>query len=374
MLYFLSAGEASGDLHASRLITALRKLDHDARFCFLGGDMMAAAADAKPVIHYRDMAYMGFSEVIKNLGKVRHNLLLASQLLRRLKPDVVILVDYPSFNLRIAKEAYSLGIPSYYYISPKVWAWKEYRVKDIRRYTRRVLSILPFEVPFYQRHGMTADYVGNPSVEEVDDKLKKLDELDNFLSRHNLTDKPIIALLPGSRTAEIKSNLPIMMEAARPLRKKYQMIVAGAPGIDPGLYRDITDATILFNSSFELLAHAKAALITSGTATLEAALTGTPQVVCYRSNGSRLTYALMKNILHVNFVSLPNLIVNKAIIPEMLLHECNPISILEQLLEILPGKPGRESQLNGYRKMRKILGTSNAADNAARLIYSDLKP
>lgn len=371
MLYFISAGEASGDLHAAELIKALRKRDADARFCFLGGDLMAQAAGKDPAIHYRDMAYMGFTEVIKNLGAVRRNLRLTIQLLQRIRPDIVILVDYPGFNLKIAKEAYSLGIPVYYYISPKVWAWKEYRIKDISRYTRRVLSILPFEVPFYRNHGMNVDYVGNPSVKEVDAKLSDRGSFEHFIESHSLPSSPVIALLPGSRKAEIRSNLPIMLEAVRPLQLKYQVIVAGAPGIEPELYREITDATILFNSSFQLLAHAQCALVTSGTATLETALTGTPQVVCYRSNGSRLTYSLMKNILHVRFVSLPNLIADRQIVPEMLLHECTPISILEKLLEILPGKPEREAQLSGYREMRRILGTSDAADNAAKLIASD---
>ena len=375
MLYFISAGEASGDLHAAQLIGALRQRDDSARFCFLGGDLMTEAAGTKPAIHYRDMAYMGFSEVLRNLGTIRRNMKVATELLRRTHPDAVILVDYPSFNLRLAREAFSLGIPVYYYISPKVWAWKEYRVKDIRRYTRRVLSILPFEVPFYQLHGMTVDYVGNPSVEEIDSKLKSLGSEHDFLSHHNLGDKPVIALLPGSRKGEIRNNLPIMLEAIRPLLPKYQAVVAGAPAIDRELYDTIADGRcqVIYDSSFELLTHAKAALVTSGTATLEAALAGTPQVVCYRANGSRISYTLMRGLLHVRHVSLPNLIADSPIVPEMLLHHCTPVNVLSQLIDILPGHAGRQAQLDGYARMRSILGESNAAATAAATITDDLK-
>lgn len=374
MLYFISAGEASGDLHAAQLIGALRKRDRNARFCFLGGDLMAEAAGTKPAIHYRDMAYMGFSEVLRNLGTIRRNMKVATGLIQRTLPDAVILVDYPSFNLRLAREAWELGIPVYYYISPKVWAWKEYRVKDIRRYTRRVLSILPFEVPFYERHGMTVDYVGNPSVEEIDRRLASLGTEQEFRATHGLADKPVIALLPGSRKGEIRNNLPIMLEAVRPLLPKYQAVIAGAPAIDQEIYDAITSGRhkVVHDSSFELLAHAKAALVTSGTTTLEAALTGTPQVVCYRANGSRISYTLMRGLLHVDYVALPNLIADSPIVPEMLLHHCTPVNVLERLLDILPGHPGRQAQLDGYARMRAILGRSNAADTAAEAITGDL--
>lgn len=374
MLYFISAGEASGDLHAAQLIGALRQRDDNARFCFLGGDLMAEAAGTKPAIHYRDMAYMGFSEVLRNLGTIRRNMQVATELMRRVHPDAVILVDYPSFNLRLAREAFSLGIPVYYYISPKVWAWKEYRVKDIRRYTRRVLSILPFEVPFYQRHGMKVDYVGNPSVEEIDRRLESLGTLQEFSASHRLDDRPVIALLPGSRKGEIRNNLPIMLEAVRPLLPKYQAVIAGAPAIGQEIYDAITSGNhkVIHDSSFELLAHATAALVTSGTATLEAALTGTPQVVCYRANGSRISYTIMRGLLHVNHVSLPNLIADSQIVPEMLLHHCTPVNVLAQLVDILPGHPGRQAQLDGYARMRDILGRSNAAATAAATITDDL--
>lgn len=372
MLYFISAGEASGDLHASQLIRKLREADPDARFCFLGGDMMAAEAGTRPVIHYRQMAYMGFSEVLRHLPDVMANLKLATRVMDRVRPDAVILVDYPSFNLKLASHAYSLGIPVYYYISPKVWAWKEYRVRDIRRYTRRVLSILPFEVPFYRRHGMDIDYVGNPSVEEIDARMAALPGADDFRSAHLLGNKPLIALVPGSRRSEIRNNLPVMLEAIRPLLPKYRAVVAGAPGIDHDLYKTLTDAPVLYDSTTALMAYSAAALVTSGTATLECALAGTPQVVCYRANGSRISYELMRRLLKVKYVSLPNLIADAPVVPEMLLHECTPVRILGQLMDLLPGHAGRDRQLQGYADMRHRLGTSNAAATAAQLITADL--
>lgn len=376
MRFFISAGEASGDLHASRLITELRQqCQQQARFCFFGGDLMANAAGERPVVHYREMNYMGFAEVLRNIGKVRHNLALASRLVEKTHPDAVILVDYPSFNLRIARHAHSLGIPVYYYISPKVWAWKEYRVNDIRHYTRRVLSILPFEVPFYRRHGMEIDYVGNPSKEEVDLHLQQLTPRQEFIERHSLNpNKPIIALLPGSRNAEISSNLPLMLEAVRPLLPKYQAVIGGAPSVPAEFYRRFTTRRVLNDDSFSLMAHASAALVTSGTATLECALTGTPQVVCYRHNGSRITYSVMKSILHIQAVSLPNLIAGRQIVPELLLHNCTPVNILTHLVDILPGHPGRELQLQGYADMRRALGPDIAPARAASIILHDLAP
>lgn len=373
MLYFISAGEASGDLHASQLIRKLREADIDARFCFLGGDLMAAEAGTQPVIHYSQMAYMGFSEVLRHLPDVMSNLKLATRVMERVRPDAVILVDYPSFNLRLAARAYRLGIPVYYYISPKVWAWKEYRVNDIRRYTRRVLSILPFEVPFYKRHGMTVNYVGNPSVEEIGSRMASMMPEADFRSANMLGSKPFIALVPGSRRSEIRNNLPVMLEATRPLASKYHTVIAGAPGIDHDLYRSLTDTPVIYDSATAIMAYATAALVTSGTATLECALTGTPQVVCYRANGSRISYELMRRLLKVEHVSLPNLIADATIVPEMLLHECTPVKVLEKLMTLLPGHPGRDAQQQGYMTMRERLGTDNAADNAARIITNDLK-
>ncbi|MCM1517209.1 MAG: lipid-A-disaccharide synthase [Pseudoflavonifractor sp.] len=377
MKYFISAGEPSGDLHAAALIKALSATDPDALTVFLGGDLMAAAAGREPVIHYRHMAYMGFSEVLRHLPDIRRNMSIARRTIATERPDAVILVDYPSFNLRLAAYAHSLGIPVYYYISPKIWAWKTWRVKKIRRYVRAVFCILPFEPRFYERYGVTVDYVGNPSVSEVDSRLRRLAPADDFLRVNNLDDRPVIALVPGSRVGEIRCNLPVMVEAA--LRfQGYQSVVAGAPGISRDVYSAITKLPVV-DGAFDLMANATAALVTSGTATLECALIGTPQVVCYRSNGSSLAYHLMERLLKVRYVSLPNLITDSAIVPEQLLHQCTPDLLADRLAGLLPVTPGciaplRDRQLQGYSLMRRILGTTDAATTTARSIVRDLNP
>ncbi len=371
MHYFLSAGEASGDLHAARLIEALRNIDAEARFTFLGGDLMAAAASTTPEIHYRQMAYMGFSEVLRHLPEILGNLRRAKKALLQKRPDALIVVDYPSFNLKLAAYAHSLGMPVYYYISPKVWAWKEYRVKEIKRYFRRVFAILPFEVEFYRRHGMEVSYVGNPSVEEIYDRIKTLPTRENFIKTYRLTNRPILALVPGSRRGEIKNNLPVMNSVAR-MHTDLQAIVAGAPGIDPSYYRQFTTLPVVTGCTFELMHFAQEALVTSGTAALECALLNTPQVVCYRANASRLAYNIMKRILKIPFVSLPNLIAGREVIPEMLVHQCTVANVNERLNAILPGQPGREAQLQGYDDIRRRLGESHAAQRTASQIYADL--
>ncbi|MDE7111492.1 MAG: lipid-A-disaccharide synthase [Muribaculaceae bacterium] len=371
MIYMLSAGEASGDLHASQLISALRNRDPQARFCFLGGDLMAEAAGCAPLIHYRDMAYMGFVDVVRHLPQVRRNLAAATSLLRRVKPDALILVDYPSFNLRLAAEAKKIGIPVFYYISPKAWAWKEWRVKDISRLCNYVLSILPFEPEFYASHGYDRClYVGNPSVEEIDSRLAAAPSTDDFRQKNSLPAKPIIAIVPGSRVSEIRSNLPVMLDAVRPLTQKYQPVIAAAPGIDPSLYP--ADINRVEGQTTDLMACATAALVTSGTASLEAALAGVPQIVCYRHSGSRIFYNIMERVLKIPFVSLPNLIAGREVVPELLLHKCTPSAVLHALVNILPDHPGREEQLNGYAAVRYCLGTNPAASTAAAKILAEI--
>ncbi len=373
MKYFISAGEASGDIHAAQLIRALVNRDKNVEVSFLGGDLMAREAGHGPEIHYRDMAFMGFSEVLRHLPQVLSNLRRAKETIASFRPNAVILVDYPSFNLKLAEYAYSLGIPVFYYISPKVWAWKEHRVKAIRKYVKQVYCILPFETQFYAGHHMKVEYVGNPSVEEVSHKLKGIMSREEFLSHNNLPDKPIIALVPGSRRSEIKNNLMIM-EAAAQRFPEYQIVIAAAPGIDLAYYGYyVTPGTpIVAGMTFELMRYASAALVTSGTATLECALLNTPQVVCYRSNGSRITYKIMEKILKIKYVSLPNLIAGRMIVPEMLMHNCNPKSVGRELHNILPGSPGHDNQLEGYQYMKEVLGTSDAADATACDIISQL--
>lgn len=374
MKYFISAGEASGDLHASELIRALRHTDASAAFSFLGGDLMAAAAGSAPVIHYRDMAFMGFVDVVKHLGAVTGNLRTAKETITRMRPDAVILVDYPSFNLRLAAHAHALGIPVYYYISPKVWAWKEGRVKKIRKYVKRMYSILPFEVDFYRnRHGYEVEYVGNPSAEEVDARISALPSPEQFAAAHGLdAGRPVLALVPGSRVSEIRNNLAIMAEVAA-RHPGYQAVVAGAPAVDAGLYSSLTSLPVVFGSTFELMGVADVALVTSGTATLECALLGTPQVVCFRHGGSKLVYNMYKRLLKIPFVSLPNLIAGRAVVPEMLMHLCTVDSVDAELTAILPGTPGRQAQLDGYALMRSRLGDTPAAVTAATSLCNDLR-
>lgn len=356
-VYMLSAGEASGDLHASHLIKAIRLRQPQARFCFLGGDMMATEAGIKPLIHYRDMAYMGFTDVVRHLPQVGRNLRAAVAMLDRVRPAALILVDYPSFNLRLAREAHKRGIPVDYYISPKIWAWKEWRVKSIKALCRQVLAILPFEPEFYARHGYDrCRYVGNPSVEEIDGRLARITRV---------RDTATLALVPGSRISEIRANLPVMLRAVEPLREKYRVVIAQAPAIDPALYPADVERT---TDTVGLMATATAALVTSGTASLEAALCGVPQVVCYRHNGSRAFYHIMERVLKIKYVTLPNLIADAPIVPELLLHRCTPDNVLRHLLDILPGHAGRQAQLDGYAGIRRRLGDGNAAATAAALI------
>lgn len=372
MKYFISVGEPSGDLHASELIAALRHADTDARIAFLGGDLMAAAAGCTPVIHYREMAFMGFSEVLRHLPAIAANMRRARQAIDEFRPDVLVLVDYPSFNLKLARYAKERGIKVAYYISPKVWAWKEWRVKQIRRYIDRMCCILPFEPAFYRnRHDYDAVYVGNPSVKEVDERISRASSRAEFLRRNNLPDRPIIALVPGSRRSEIKNNLQVM-EAAAARYPDYQPVVAGAPGIDMSYYGYyLTPGTpIVDNDTFELMLHAEVAMVTSGTATLECALTSTPQVVCYRANGVKLSYKIMEKLLKIPYVSLPNLIAGKRIVPEMLVHMCTPDLVARELGDILPGRPGHDNQLEGYREMRAALGNNDAPATAAEIIAS----
>ena len=373
MVYMLIAGEASGDLHASHLMASIRRHDPEAQFVFLGGDLMAAQAGREPVVHYRDMAYMGFSEVIRNIGSIRRNLKLARKVLEKVHPDCLILIDYPSFNLKVAATAHNAGIPVYYYISPKVWAWKEWRVKTIKKLVDKMFVIFPFEVEWYRsRHGMDVTYVGNPSIAEIDAAIAAAPDADEFSSRHKLRQRPIIALLPGSRLGEIRNNLPVMLKAAAAF-VQYQAVVAGAPGIEPEFYAQFGNFPVVTGDTMNLLAVCRAALVTSGTATLEAALAGVPQVACYRANGSELSYKIMQRLLSVDFVTLPNLILGREAIAEKLLHQCTPVAVAEALspLTALTSKK-RQKMLDDYKEMRAILGDGDAAENTARLIIDDL--
>lgn len=360
MKYFLIAGEASGDIHGADLIRAILRDDPEGQVRFLGGDLMAEAAGVAPEIHYRSMAYMGFVDVIRHLPDVGRNLSAAKSVIAEFNPDAVVLIDYPGFNMRIARYCRERGLKVYYYISPKVWAWKEYRVKAMKRDIDCIFSILPFEEAFFEKHGMKVEYVGNPSVVEVDERLA--------LATPSPVDGRYIALVPGSRVGEIRSNLPVMAAVAA-RHPEFKAVIAGAPSIPLELYREICDLEVVQDATFELMRHAEAALVTSGTATLECALTGTPQVACYRNNGSRLVYDIMSKWLKVKYVTLPNLICDAPVIPEMLLHHCNVDEVDAKLSPLLrDGTPERDAQQSGYRAMRTILGTRNPAVTAASRI------
>ena len=375
MRYFIIAGEASGDLHGSHLMAALQKRDAQAELKFFGGDLMAQAAGHAPVIHYRDMAYMGFIEVAKHLRTIMGFLRTARTTIAAWRPDAVVLIDYPSFNLKVAKFAHSLGLPVYYFISPKVWVWKEWRVKDIKRYVSRMLCILPFEPAWYAQRGFEARYVGNPTVQEIGEATAVIPSREAFCAQHGWDAmRPIIALVPGSRVKEIRDNLPTMLEAAR-RHPDCQLAIAAAPSIEESLYVHMgsEDIPLLYGQTWPLVRHAEAALVTSGTATLETAVLGTPQVACYRMNGSKWLYKFYRRLLKGKYVTLPNLITDESIIPELLLHHCDPDDIDRHLSVLLRPTEARRAQLAGYDRMMSQLGNDDCTATAAQIIINDLK-
>jgi lipid-A-disaccharide synthase len=368
MKYYLIAGEASGDLHASHLMRSLKNLDTEADFRFFGGDLMSAVGGTR-VRHYQELAYMGFIPVLLHLPTILHNMKMCKRDIAEWQPDCVILVDYPGFNLKIAKYVKSkTNVPVYYYISPKIWAWKEYRIKNIKRDVDELFSILPFEVPFFeQKHHYPIHYVGNPTADEVRAFLSSTPPGEGA--------KKTIALLAGSRKQEIKDNLPAMLEAVRGYEKDYRIVIAGAPGIEQSYYSlFIGDAPvdIVFNQTYPLLSKAHAALVTSGTATLETALFGVPQVVCYETPLPRLIGWLRKRLLKVKFISLVNLIADREIVTELVADSFSVANIRRELARILDG-PERQAMLDGYDDVRRALGEEKAPDNAAAMICHLLK-
>ena len=375
MKYYLIAGEASGDLHASHLMAAIQCEDKDAQFRFYGGDMMTAVGGTC-VQHYREMAYMGFIEVIAHLRPILNNMKNCKNDILQWRPDVLILIDYPSFNLKIAKFVkQQLNIPVFYYISPKLWAWKEYRIKDIRRYVDKVYSILPFEVDFYRRHNYHVDYVGNPTVDELATRPYANETFTQFITAQHLPDKPIIALLAGSRKAEIHRNLPRMIEAAKGFTN-YQMVIAGAPGITAEEYDQYlhnSQISLVFGATYRLLSQSSAALVTSGTATLEAALLHVPQVVCYAMPGGKPAYDFFKNILKVKYVSLVNLIANQEVVSELLVHHCTAERIGDELNYLLHDRTVHNRIVEGYNEVARRLGAPGAPKRAAQSIVEQLR-
>jgi len=376
MKYFLVAGEASGDLHASNLMAALKKEDAEADFRYFGGDLMQAQG-GQLLKHYREMAFMGFIPVLLNLRTILRNMKMCQQAIIEYQPDVVILIDYPGFNLKIAKFVKTqTSIPVHYYISPKVWAWKEYRVKSFKKYVDEMLCILPFEVDFFKKHNYHVDYVGNPTVDAIAAyrKQNEADQIGYFIHENQLSNKPIIALLAGSRKQEIKDNLPPMLEAIESF-KDYQTVIAGAPGIDPEYYREYVGShkcKIVFDQTYRLLGYSKLALVTSGTATLETALFRVPQVVCYKTPVPHLAYWGYKNILHTKYISLVNLIADKEVVRELFAKYFSVKNIRAEIDRLLNDNVYRYNMLEGYDHIIKVLGDAGASQRAASIIKQKL--
>ncbi|KAA6350408.1 Lipid-A-disaccharide synthase [termite gut metagenome] len=376
MKYYLIVGEASGDLHASRLMTALNEIDKEAEYRFFGGDLMATVGGVQ-VKHYKNLAYMGFIPVLLHLHTIFANMNRCKQDIFNWKPDVVIPVDYPGFNLKIAKFVRKkTNIPVYYYISPKIWAWKEYRIKNIKRDVNELFSILPFETDFYTKHQYPVHYVGNPTMDEVTVfKTEHTESFSSFIKENGLNDKPIIALLAGSRKQEIKNNLPKMLKAVSAL-PDYQIIVAGAPCIAREYYHPYLTTTpvkIIFGQTFRLLQQAHAALVTSGTATLETALFRVPQVVCYYTPAGKFISFLKKRVLNVPYISLVNLIAGREIVKELVAAGMTVKNIRQELDTLLHNDAYRQKIRNGYEDMAQRLGEAGAPHRSAQMIVNLLQ-
>lgn len=378
MRYYLIVGEASGDLHASHLMRSLQAVDSAAEFRFFGGDLMTAVGGTR-VKHFKELAYMGFIPVLLHLRTIFRNMAFCKKDIVEWAPDVVILVDYPGFNLNIAKFVKSkTRIPVYYYISPKIWAWKEYRIKNIKRDVDELFSILPFEVNFFEKkHHYPIHYVGNPTADEVRSFLSAYNEgFEQFCKANALqADKPILALLAGSRRQEIKDNLPAMMQVAARF-PQYQAVLAGAPSIADEYYEGFirgSQVRQVKNQTYPLLAHSTAALVTSGTATLETALFNVPQVVCYKTPVPRLIRFAFNHIIKAEYISLVNLIMNKEVVSELFADRFTIDNIAHCLQTLLPGGEARQEMLNNYALLQKVLGDDVAPGNAAKLMYGMLK-
>lgn len=371
MKYYIIAGEASGDLHGSNLIRSIKREDSDASVRCWGGDLMEAAG-AEVVKHYRELAFMGFWEVFKNLPEILGNLRRARRDIKAWKPDAVILIDFPGFNLRIAKWATKQGLRVFYYISPQIWAWHTSRVHRMKKYIERLYVILPFESQFFQRFDYEVDYVGHPLL----DVTEQVDVPDDWRVSQGLDNRPIVALLPGSRKQEIEAMLPLMASVSSEF-PGFQFVIAGAPSIDEDLYERILSSTsstgqdisVVSGVTYELIKASVAALVTSGTATLETALLGTPQVVCYKS--STLSYWLAKRLVRVDYISLVNLIVEEPVVKELIQGELSRESLTDALGEII-SEEGRKRMLKGYALMRQKIGQPGASARAGRLMVRRL--
>lgn len=374
MKYYLIAGEPSGDLHGANLIEGLKKSDPQAGFRFWGGDKMAEAGGAENLRkHYRETSFFGIVQVIRNYGTIRRQIRECKEDILAYAPDVLILIDYPGFNMRMAEFAHRHGIRTFYYIAPKVWAWREWRVRSIQKYVDRLFVIFPFECKYFPKHGIEPVFEGNPLVDAIEHRRKSLPSREEFVAEHGLDERPIVALLAGSRRGEISDNLPMMADLARQF-PGMQFVVAGVPWIDRALYaKAIGDAPVryLCDCTYELLHSASAAIVTSGTATLETALFGVPEVVVYRTLW--INIKLRPYVLKVPYVSLVNLNLGRESVREIIQSGYDTAEAAAELRAILPGGGKRQRMLDDFDELRRIIGGPGASDRFARRMVDELK-
>lgn len=369
---YVIAGEASGDLHASNLMAAMLERDPNLDFRFWGGDKMAEVHSSGLVKHIRDLAFMGFWEVITNIRTILKNISFCKEDILAYDPDAILLVDYPGFNLRIAEWAHEKGIKVLYYISPQVWAWKQKRVHKIKQVVDKMYVILPFEKEFYERFDYDVTYVGHPLLDEISKHGFSEEQRKAFYEKHDLDDRPIIAVLPGSRRQEVSKKLPIMLDALRPF-SEYQVVIAGAPSLDEAFYAPYNSENVkmISNETYHLLASSEAAVVTSGTATLETALFKIPEVVCYKS--SRFSYEIAKRLVKVKYISLVNLIMDREVVRELIQGDCNSEGIREELSKLLNDQAYRSALMKNYDELETILGGGGASDKVAESLLLELK-
>ena len=372
MKYYFICGEASGDLHASNCMREILRLDSSCEFAFTGGDLMEEVSGKKASVHIRDMAFMGFVDVLKNIGAIRRNFKKVKEDILNFQPDLLVLVDYPGFNLRMAKWAYEQGVKADYYISPTVWAWKEGRVEIIRNYVNKLFVILPFEAAFYKKKGLEVDYVGHPLLDAIEHKIPSLKSIEEFILDNRLSGKPIVAVLPGSRLQELERMMELMLKVM-PSFTNYEFVVAGSATIPKEHYLKLEQykVKVVFDQTYDLMKNAKAGIIKSGTSTLESALFNLPQVVCYRAGS--LSFAIGKKLVNVKYISLVNLILNKEVVKELIQSELTPENISKELRLLLNESDRRKEVLEGYRQLREVIGDSGASARLAKRLTEDAK-
>jgi lipid-A-disaccharide synthase len=372
MKVFVIAGEPSGDLHAGNLMKELKHKESSVQFAFTGGQYMEKITGKTSVIPMKQMAFMGFAEVIMNLSTIRQNFKTVKTEIVKFSPDAILLVDYPGFNLRMAKWAHTLGIPVYYYISPTVWAWKEKRVEQIRHYVKKLMVILPFEEAFYARYGVKVYFVGHPLLDAIAEKKKNMMSREDFLKNNRFDEKPLIAVLPGSRAQEVNRMLDVMTKV-KSYFPEYRFVIAGSENLGKEYYREAEQQqiSVLFGQTYELMQYATAGIIKSGTSTLESALFELPQVVCYKTGN--VSFSIAKKLVNVKYISLVNLIMDKPIVKELIQQDFTAENILEELTNILQNTDYKNNILNNYKLLYNQLGGTGASARAAELLYNDLK-